>query len=626
MRIQLLLATAFLYVALPDASFAKDRFLQGRVLLVGEQDELKPVTGQDVTLVESGDTARTKEGGRFRIFLKDVFKPGSTITLSLEKKGWRIQYPLEGETRVPDDLEKELIDIRLLPIGSKKFWSADRIEKFIRDTADKSKEQIRPEGKPQEIDFSRYIKDWAVQYGFSAQQAKDQIEKWVAEAEQKNDPYQLGLAAYAKKNFTEAGKLFEASAVDKARRAHEASTTAQQLTEEAARDYRLAGDAHSNNYQFEQALIAYESARTLISRTDHPRLWADLTIIIGIAEAQIGIRTKGDGIHEHLGNAVAAYRDALTVYTKEQLPQDWAMTQNNLGTVLSHQGTRTGGEAGTRLLAQAVEAYKAALTVYTKEQLPQDWAMTQNNLGAVLSDQGTRTAGFAGTQLLAQAVAAYRAALEIRTREHLPQDWAQTHNNLAKAALSLEDWPTATESYRNVLTLYPDYNEAYQSANAVYHEKLFAYPSAFEVTKQWLDRHPEDVSAQANFAEAHLTTGRYGEAARRLGELLKRPDLDPSAAVGLRVVEIVNALALKKTDTVPQKIRELRTFVSGQSESFHVGWSFDGTKHYVEIEQVFAQYRTWLIELFSIAESKDRASLLSTLDRLEASFASVSAQ
>ncbi len=216
---RILFAIVLVCLFLPPSSFAKDRLLQGRVLLVGEQDDLSPLVGQDVTLVESGDTARTKEGGRFRLFLKDIFKPGTRVTLSVEKKGWRIQYPLEGDARVPDDLDKELVEIRLLPIGSKKFWSADRIEKLIRDTAEKTKEQIHPEGKPQDIDFSRYIKDWANKYGFSAQQAKAEIDKWVAEAEQKNDPYQLGLAAYAKKNFGEAGKLFEESATDRVRRA-----------------------------------------------------------------------------------------------------------------------------------------------------------------------------------------------------------------------------------------------------------------------------------------------------------------------------------------------------------------------------------------------------------------------
>lgn len=262
----------------------------------------------------------------------------------------------------------------------------------------------------------------------------------------------------------------------------------------------------------------------------------------------------------------------------------------------------------------------AALMVYTKESLPQQWAATQNNLGNVLRDQGIRTSGEAGTQLLAQAVAAYRAALEIRTSEHLPQDWAQTHNNLAKAALALEDWPSAAESYRNVLTLYPDYTEAYQTANAVYHEKLYVYVAAFDLSKQWLERHPDDPSAQANFAEAHLTTGQYGEAEQRLAELLKKPDLDPNASVGLRVVAIVNALALKKADTAPQKIRELMTFVSAQPEGFHVEWGFDGTKHYVETKQVFAPYRPWLADLFAVVKANDRAALLDSLDHVQASF------
>jgi tetratricopeptide (TPR) repeat protein len=620
MRKPLLLATALLCLILPTASFAKDRFLQGRVLLVGEQDELKAVVGQDVVAVESGDTARTKEGGRFRIFLKDIFRGGSKITLSVDKKGWRIQYPLDGEARVPDDLDKELVEIRLLPVGSKKLWSADRIEKFIRDMADKAKTQVTLEGKPQDVDFSRYIKDWAITYGFSAQQAKNEIDKWVAEAEQKNDPYQLGLAAYAKKNFGEAGKLFEESAAGKVRRAHEASAKAQHLTEEAIRDYRLAGDAHMNNYQFDQARIVYESARNLTSRNDQPRLWSDLTVLIGNSEAHIGIRTKGEGIHHHLGNAVEAYQAALTVYTKDQLPQDWAMTQNNLGAVLKEQGIRTGGEAGTNLLAEAVEAYRAALTVRTKDQLPQDWAMTQNNLGTVLSNQGIRTGGEAGTSLLAQAVTAYRAALTVYTKDQLPQDWATTQNNLAKASLALEDWPTAAESYRNVLTLYPDYEDAYQTTHAIYHEKLFAYASAFEVTKRWLERHPNDLAAQANFAEAHLTTARYGEAEGRLGALLKKPNLGPSSTVGLRVVEIVNALALKKADTVPGKLQELRTFVSGQPESFHVDWSFEGTTHFVQTEQAFARYRTWLMELFAVVKSTDRAAFLAALDRVQSSF------
>src|SRR2546430_1892587 len=89
-------------------------------------------------------------------------------TLQIDKPGWRIRYPLEGEARIPADLDKELVEVQLLPVGSKLFWTHDRIEKLINDMAEKSKQQVTPEGRAETIDFSRYIKDWSVKYGFSA--------------------------------------------------------------------------------------------------------------------------------------------------------------------------------------------------------------------------------------------------------------------------------------------------------------------------------------------------------------------------------------------------------------------------------------------------------------------------
>jgi hypothetical protein len=79
---------------------------------------------------------------------------------------------------------------------------------------------------------------------------------------------------------------------------------------------------------------------------------------------QIGVRTEGPAVQQHLAQAVAAYRAALQVYTRELLPQQWATTQNNLGAALGEQGIRTGGEEGRRLLAQAVDAFRGALGIY----------------------------------------------------------------------------------------------------------------------------------------------------------------------------------------------------------------------------------------------------------------------
>lgn len=72
---------------------------------------------------------------------------------------------------------------------------------------------MTPDGRPEAIDFSRYIKDWSVKYGFSAQHAKEEIDKWIADIEtNQNDRYKLGLAEFAKKNFGEASKLFNEAA------------------------------------------------------------------------------------------------------------------------------------------------------------------------------------------------------------------------------------------------------------------------------------------------------------------------------------------------------------------------------------------------------------------------------
>jgi tetratricopeptide (TPR) repeat protein len=62
------------------------------------------------------------------------------VTLVIDKPDWRIRYRLDGEARIPAELAKELVEVQLLPVGSKLFWTHDRIEKFISDVAEKSKQ------------------------------------------------------------------------------------------------------------------------------------------------------------------------------------------------------------------------------------------------------------------------------------------------------------------------------------------------------------------------------------------------------------------------------------------------------------------------------------------------------
>ncbi|MBM3224340.1 MAG: TIR domain-containing protein, partial [Candidatus Tectomicrobia bacterium] len=429
--IHLTLPPTVLLCCLPPTVQAQERWLRGEVFHLGEHGEKRPDSNVTVIMKHSGDRSPTDARGLFRVFLPKAFKAGEKVTLDVEKPDWRIHYPLDGEVRIPDDLQKTLVEIRLLPVGSKLFWTHDRIEKFIQDTAEQSRQQVRPEGKPEDIDFSQYIKELAEKYGFTPQQAREEISKWVAETKKTaRDPYALGLAAFAEKNFAEASVLFNESAELKAQKLAAMEQEKRKLTEEVVRDFRLTGDAHYNNYAFDKSLQAYQRALGYASREHTPQVWAAALLDVGAAHWALGTRTAGQEVHRHLTEAVTALRHALAVSTRDTLPQQWAMTQNNLGLVLREQGTRTGGEPGALLLAEAVTALRHALAVSTRDTLPQQWAMTQNNLGLVLHAQGTRTGGEPGTRLLAEAVTAYWQALEVSTRDTLPQDWAATQNNL----------------------------------------------------------------------------------------------------------------------------------------------------------------------------------------------------
>jgi len=615
---------------IPCVLYAQERrTLNGSVVYVSEHEEPRPAGNLTVTIRETGNSDETNSIGIFRIYLPDIYKAGEKITLSVEKPDWRIQYPLDGEARIPTNLKKELVKIRLLPAGSKLFWSHDRIEKLISDIAEKSREQVKPEGQPEDIDFGRYIKEWAVQNGFNAQEAKKEIDKWIAEVEEKeNDFYKLGLAAFAKKNFGEAGKLFRNSAELKVEKLQKTRQRKQEIEEretllskEIVRDYRLEGDAHYSNYRFDEALEAYQKAKNYISREKTPRLWASIFIDIGQAHSGTGVRVKGDAIKSHLTTAVKSFKKSLEVYTRKELPQDWAATQNNLGLALQEQGIRTGGEQGRQLLAEAVAACKAALEVYTRKELPQDWAMTQNNLGLALQEQGIRTGGEQGRQLLAEAVAAYKAALEVRKFESLPLQWAQTQNNLAEAYYHIEYWQDSADCYRNVLKVYPDYKKAYQMAVYLLHEKLFKFYDAFVLCKEWLEKHPDDVSERAQFAENCFTTARFDDSSKQIKLLLSKHDLEPSVRIALRAINIGNMVAMNDPNLAKNlEMETLIAEVANQPEDFNVEWTFNGVKHFINEAEKLIDNRNWLLEFFKSFEEKNRNAIVDVLKQLQNDF------
>ena len=408
--------------------------LRGKLYILGPADELQPVINTTIRIEETDDSDVTTDTGRFRLFLPDAFKAGETVTLKVDKTDYEILRPFSGRVRIPADSLKDPVEVYLDALGSHRFLSNKAFALLIENIANKSKNEIKADENQKEIDLGRYLKDWAVKYGFGLNEVRAEMDRWAEEVEAKQeDFYELGLAAFYRKNFKEAAQKFEQSAVSIAQKREALQRQDRKLKEKEIQAYRLAGDSYYNDYRFKKALEAYQEALSQVDKEAASQTWASLTGDISNTYANLGIRVGGQPASQYLTLAVENYQLLFQIYTRESLPQQWAMTQNNLGNALHNQGIRTGGTAGAELLALAVKAYREALTVRTRESLPQQWAATQNNLGNALYNQGIRTGGTAGAELLAQAVKAYHEALTVRTRESLPQDWAATQNNLGNA-------------------------------------------------------------------------------------------------------------------------------------------------------------------------------------------------
>lgn len=110
------------------------------------------------------------------------------------------------------------------------------------------------------------------------------------------------------------------------------------LTEEVVREFKATGDAYYAGYQFDKALEAYKEGLSNVEKKDLPTLWADMQWLIGMANRQIGTRTKDAAIQEHLTEAEFRYREAQTVYTRGEFKEAFSALQMNLGNVLSDQG------------------------------------------------------------------------------------------------------------------------------------------------------------------------------------------------------------------------------------------------------------------------------------------------
>ena len=116
-----------------------------------------------------------------------------------------------------------------------------------------------------------------LKYGFGIDEVKAELDKWAEEIEKRQDNlYELGLAAFYRKNFNEAAQKFTQSADFYAQKLSKVRKQEQELKEKVIRDYGLAGDSYYNDYRFDKALDAYQKALAEVDKKTDPQKWASM--------------------------------------------------------------------------------------------------------------------------------------------------------------------------------------------------------------------------------------------------------------------------------------------------------------------------------------------------------------
>ena len=123
-----------------------------------------------------------------------------------------IVSPLFGRQRIPGSPD-EIVEVRTMPMGSKAFWTPERIEEFITRTANESAKQVKGPAKRGDGSVGRHILELARHYGFTADEVRREIGKWMEEARKDvTDFRKQGMADFAEKRFLRAGDNFGRSA------------------------------------------------------------------------------------------------------------------------------------------------------------------------------------------------------------------------------------------------------------------------------------------------------------------------------------------------------------------------------------------------------------------------------
>ena len=318
-------------------------------------------------------------------------------------------------------------------------------------------------------------------------------------------------------------------------------------------------------------------------------------------------------VQGRLDAAVAAYGAGLEI-AKRLAALDPANTEWQRGLSISHDNLGEVAVAQGRLDAAAA-AYGAGLEI-SKRLAALDPANTewQRDLYAShwrLADLAERRGEADAAMAHWRQAHALLQGIVDRGLHVSPED--RGYLDQLTLRLRLIDAPAAVAAeFERQLADDPDDPQRYVEAQALYHEVLHDFAAAHRVTAAWVARHPDDLAVRCNLAETLLTSGQTAAArdalAALLGPATATPALPPETMAALRLLELAALTRLAgdgdaaATAALPARRAELRALLDAQPDDFALGWTFDGTRHYLATDPAFAPHRDALSMLFAAAD------------------------
>ena len=213
-----------------------------------------------------------------------------------------------------------------------------------------------------------------------------------------------------------------------------------------------------------EAKSAYESALTVLTREDHPRLWALTRVQMGALAFLMASKQSylsGQVSPALLAEAEGDFQDALKEFDPDTEPYQWANPQRGLAAVLLLRAEAAVGPDTRSLWMSGLAALRLAIDHLAKERDPVTWVGANSELAVALQSASDVVGKGDAIALLDQAVSVVDQELTVLNKEHSAHDWEMAQANLGlilwKRALREEaqkahgDFEDAATAYRAAL-------------------------------------------------------------------------------------------------------------------------------------------------------------------------------